>query len=84
MRKRDQPRFSATPPKNGTDLKREAERVRIARDYHKLVKRRLKPLVAFIQLQFGRVAHPCVSGPSAPVMEGLGCTGVGWAGRAAT
>lgn len=52
------------------------------RDYHKVVKQRLKPLVAFIQEQFGDVAYRTFV-DSAPVMEKAWAqrSGIGWMGK---
>jgi len=52
------------------------------RDYHKVVKKRLKPLIAFIQERFGDVAIRAFV-DSAPVLEKAWAqrAGVGWQGR---
>ena len=52
------------------------------RDYHKVVKKRLKPLIAFIQERFGDVAIRAFV-DSAPVLEKAWAqrAGVGWAGK---
>lgn len=52
------------------------------RDYHKVVKKRLKPLMAFIQEQFGEVAMRAFV-DSAPVLEKAWAqrSGVGWMGK---
>ena len=50
------------------------------RDYHKVVKQRLKPLVAFIQEQFGQIEFRTFV-DSAPVLEKAWAqrSGIGWA-----
>lgn len=52
------------------------------RDYHKVVKQRLKPLMAFITEQFGEVAMRCFT-DSAPVLEKAWAqrAGIGWRGK---
>ena len=52
------------------------------RDYHKVVRKRLKPLMAFIQEQFGDVAMRAFV-DSAPVMEKAWAqrAGIGWVGK---
>ncbi len=52
------------------------------RDYHKVVKQRLKPLVAFIQEQFGDVEFRTFV-DSAPLMEKAWAqrSGIGWMGK---
>lgn len=52
------------------------------RDYHKVVKQRLKPLMEFIKLQFGDVAMRAFV-DSAPVLEKAWAkrSGLGWVGK---
>lgn len=52
------------------------------RDYHKVVKQRLKPLMAFITEQFGAVDMRCFT-DSAPVLEKAWAqrAGIGWRGK---
>jgi epoxyqueuosine reductase len=52
------------------------------RDYHKVVKKRLKPLMDFIQVQFGDVAMRSFV-DSAPVLEKAWAerAGIGWRGK---
>ncbi|MBK7103327.1 MAG: tRNA epoxyqueuosine(34) reductase QueG [Flavobacteriales bacterium] len=52
------------------------------RDYHKVVKQRLKPLVAFIQEQFGQIEFRTFV-DSAPVLEKAWAqrSGIGWVGK---
>lgn len=52
------------------------------RDYHKVVKQRLKPLMAFIQEEYGDVAMRCFT-DSAPIMEKAWAqkAGIGWRGK---
>lgn len=52
------------------------------RDYHKVVKKRLKPLMEFITEQFGEVSMRCFV-DSAPVMEKAWAerAGIGWRGK---
>ena len=52
------------------------------RDYHKVVKQRLKPLMEFIKLQFGDVAMRAFV-DSAPVLEKAWAkrSGIGWVGK---
>lgn len=52
------------------------------RDYHKVVKQRLKPLIAFMQEQFGDVAVRAFV-DSAPVLEKAWAqrAGIGWLGK---
>lgn len=52
------------------------------RDYHKVLKKRLKPLMAFIQEQFGEVQMRCFV-DSAPVLEKAWAqkAGLGWIGK---
>jgi epoxyqueuosine reductase len=52
------------------------------RDYHKVVKKRLKPLIAFIHEEFGEVAMRAFV-DSAPVLEKAWAqrSGVGWMGK---
>jgi len=52
------------------------------RDYHKVVKQRLKPLMLFIKEQFGDVSMRCFT-DSAPVLEKAWAqrAGIGWRGK---
>jgi epoxyqueuosine reductase len=52
------------------------------RDYHKVVKQRLKPLMAFITEQYGQVDMRCFT-DSAPVLEKAWAqrAGIGWRGK---
>lgn len=52
------------------------------RDYHKVVKKRLKPLMLFIKEQFGDVSMRCFT-DSAPVLEKAWAqrAGIGWRGK---
>ncbi len=52
------------------------------RDYHKVVKQRLKPLMLFIAEQYGDVAMRCFT-DSAPVLEKAWAqkAGIGWRGK---
>jgi epoxyqueuosine reductase len=52
------------------------------RDYHKVVKQRLKPLMAFITEAYGEVAMRCFT-DSAPMMEKAWAqrAGIGWQGK---
>lgn len=52
------------------------------RDYHKVVKQRLKPLMTFISEQFGEVDMRCFT-DSAPVLEKAWAekAGIGWRGK---
>ena len=52
------------------------------RDYHKVVKQRLKPLMAYITEQFGEVAMRCFT-DSAPILEKAWAqkAGIGWRGK---
>ena len=71
-----------TPPKQTDPQAPKLSAYAYGRDYHKVVKQRLKPLVAFIQLRFGEVAIRAFV-DSAPVMEKAWAqrAGVGWAGK---
>ena len=55
------------------------------RDYHKVVKQRLKPLMLFITEQYGDVAMRCFT-DSAPVLEKAWAqkAGIGWRGKNTT
>ncbi|MBP8822756.1 MAG: tRNA epoxyqueuosine(34) reductase QueG [Flavobacteriales bacterium] len=52
------------------------------RDYHKVIKQRMKPLMAFITGAFGEVAMRCFT-DSAPVLEKAWAerSGIGWRGK---
>ena len=52
------------------------------RDYHKVIKQRMKPLMAFIKEEFGDVAMRCFT-DSAPVLEKAWAerSGIGWRGK---
>ena len=52
------------------------------RDYHKVIKQRMKPLMAFIKEEFGVVAMRCFT-DSAPVLEKAWAerSGIGWRGK---
>lgn len=52
------------------------------RDYHKVVKQRMKPLMAFIKEQYGDVAMRCFT-DSAPILEKAWAqkAGIGWRGK---
>lgn len=52
------------------------------RDYHKVLKQRLKPLMAFIKEEYGDVAMRCFT-DSAPIMEKAWAqkAGIGWRGK---
>lgn len=71
-----------TPPKQTDPEAPKLSTYAYGRDYHKVVKQRLKPLIAFIQQRFGEVAIRAFV-DSAPVMEKAWAqrAGVGWAGK---
>ena len=52
------------------------------RDYHKVLKQRMKPLMAYITEEFGQVAMRCFT-DSAPVLEKAWAerAGIGWRGK---
>lgn len=52
------------------------------RDYHKVVKQRMKPLMAFIKEEYGDVAMRCFT-DSAPILEKAWAqkAGIGWRGK---
>jgi epoxyqueuosine reductase len=71
-----------TPPKQLDPEAPKLSTYAYGRDYHKVVKQRLKPLVAFITEQFGQVAFRTFV-DSAPVLEKAWAerAGVGWRGK---
>jgi epoxyqueuosine reductase len=71
-----------TPPKQLDPEAPELSTYAYGRDYHKVVKQRLKPLVEFITEQFGQVGFRTFV-DSAPVLEKAWAerAGVGWRGK---
>lgn len=71
-----------TPPKQADPEAPKLSTYAYGRDYHKVVKQRLKPLMQFIQQQFGDVEMRAFV-DSAPVMEKAWAqrAGVGWIGK---
>lgn len=71
-----------TPPQQSDPEAPKLSTYAYGRDYHKVVKQRLKPLMAFIREQFGDVAMRAFV-DSAPVLEKAWAqrAGIGWAGK---
>ncbi|MBX2973304.1 MAG: tRNA epoxyqueuosine(34) reductase QueG [Flavobacteriales bacterium] len=71
-----------TPPQQQDPEAPKISTYAYGRDYHKVVKQRLKPLVAFIQEQYGDVAFRTFV-DSAPVLEKAWAAraGIGWRGK---
>jgi len=71
-----------TPPKQEDLSAPKLSTYAYGRDYHKVVKRKLKPLMAFIKEQFGDVEMRAFV-DSAPVMEKAWAqrSGIGWVGK---
>lgn len=71
-----------TPNKQADPLAPKLSTYAYGRDYHKVVKQRLKPLMAFITEQYGQVDMRCFT-DSAPVLEKAWAqrAGIGWRGK---
>jgi epoxyqueuosine reductase len=71
-----------TPPQQQDSAAPKLSTYAYGRDYHKVVKQRLKPLVAFIQERYGDVALRTFV-DSAPVLEKAWAqrSGLGWVGK---
>lgn len=71
-----------TPPRQADPGAPKLSTYAYGRDYHKVVKKRLKPLIAFITERFGEVALRAFV-DSAPVLEKAWArrSGIGWMGK---